>query len=163
MTLYELTKAYGAGKGEEAMWNSLAIVSDAVEKHLDKDEKHALMRSIFGAISDRHYTEEFAKEDVKKMYYTDKTGVKHYAPYWDDETILAIYEDVKASIPHYNKWDFYVTFQMTASDNWRLLHNWYKELSEEAFAAKVCELTVNWLNDEDNPFGRAKIWCYLNK
>lgn len=21
---------------------------------------------------------------------------------------------------------------------------------------------INWLNDDDNPFGTSKIWCYFN-
>ena len=25
------------------------------------------------------------------------------------------------------------------------------------------ELAVNWINDEDNPYGESKIWCYFSR
>ena len=27
---------------------------------------------------------------------------------------------------------------------------------------KIVELTINWLNDSDNPYGDSKIWSYFN-
>lgn len=29
-------------------------------------------------------------------------------------------------------------------------------------AARQHDSDVNWLNDDDNPFGTSKIWCYFN-
>ena len=34
--------------------------------------------------------------------------------------------------------------------------------SDDQIMEKVHESAINWLNDDDNPFGTSKIWCYFN-
>ena len=127
-------------------------------------EKEALFSKLYGMLSGGHFDEEHATEAVAKMYYTDKDGEKRYAPYWTIPQIEEIYEDERGEFPAtYNGWDFYVAFNMVASDNWRLLHEWWPSITPEQFAEKITDLTVNWLADEDNPYGDKKIWGYLNQ
>ena len=162
MTLFDLTKKYGSGRGEETMWKTVQAVSEMVEAKMDEESKRCLIRSVYASMSGGHYDRDFAKEDVACMYYTDPSGMKHYAPYWTEEQMVGVYARVKAKIPAYNVWDFCVTMNMIASDNWRLLHEWFPDMDMDAFSNKVAEMAVNWLNDPDSPYGTRKIWDYLN-
>jgi hypothetical protein len=60
-------------------------------------------------------------------------------------------------------WDFYVTVQMNHSDNINLINQWFNNISKEELNDKIIDMSINWLNDEDNPFGDHKIWGYFNK
>lgn len=161
--MYDLIKKNGAGKGEEVMWRSVALISDYMESHLAEDEKKELMRDIYALMSSGHYNEEFAKEDVEKMYYVDAEGEKHYAPYWSVAQVQKAYESVLRLIPtEYNFWDFYVALQMVKSDSCPLLHKWFPGATDTELEGKLVELAVAYLNDEDNPFGKEKVWRYLN-
>jgi hypothetical protein len=60
-------------------------------------------------------------------------------------------------------WDFYVTVQMIHSDNINLINQWFNNISKEELNDKIIDMSINWLNDEDNPFGDHKIWGYFNK
>ena len=162
MTLYEMTKKYGSGKGEAMMWKAVAAISEAVEEGMPEDRKHALMRRIYGEMSDGHYNEEFAAEDIAKMYYTDRKGVRHQAPYWPSSTVREIYEGVKGAIRPSAACDFEVTMNMVASDNWPLLEKWFPGMSDKERNEKTVELALNWLNDPDSPHPDSKIWNYLN-
>lgn len=163
MNLYYLTKKYGEGKGEQMMWKALAIVSEAVENNMEPAAKDRMVREIYGEMSGYHYNEEYAKCDVEKMYYVDKGGSKKFAPYWTVEQVDEVYSAVKDQIPsEYNMWDFYVALQMMKSDNCRLLREWFPDAGEEEHEQKLVELTINWLNDVDNPYGTSKVWKYVN-
>ena len=158
-----MTTRLGKGQGEGMMWESVRVISDAIERGMSDKDKQALFSELYGMLSGGHYDEERAVEAVAKMYYTDRDREKRYAPYWTIPQIDEIYESVSGDIPSaYNGWDFYVTFNMVASDNWRLLHEWWPNITQEQFADKITDLTVNWLSDEDNPWGDKKIWGYLN-
>ena len=161
MTLYELTKKYGEGKGEDMMWKTVHIISDAVESNMDEHAKNHLIRSVFGAMSDKHYTEELAHGDVAGMYYIDANGDEHRAPYWPADDVRAIYDDNRDKIPGYNFWDFYVTMNMLASDSWCMLKKWFPGADESDMTEKITEMAVNWLSDEDWPT-KTKIWDYLS-
>ena len=161
-TLYETIKTYGTGKGEEMMWKSVAIISESIEKHYSEEEKEVLLSEIYGLMSEGHYNKQYAEQCVQKMYYVDKAGEKHYAPYWPEEAVKDIYEQSKAKIPGNNFWDFFVTFQMLASNNWILLHTWWPDITPEQFAEKMTDLTVNWFLDADWESG-AKTWRFLHK
>ena len=114
-------------------------------------------------ISGGHYNEEFAREDVSKMYYIDRRGERHNAPYWMESDVYSIYQSAKGEIPEYNRWDWFVAFQMIASDNWCLLEEWFPEIDKDDFADRVRQMALNWLKDEDSPYGSEKIWKYLNR
>ncbi len=162
MTLYEMTKKYGEGKGESAMWKTVSAVSDAVEQSMPEAGRDALKKKVYAMLSGGHYNREFAEETVRGIKFTDKAGREHQAPYWPEETVMSIYEQVKTKIPDYNCWDFYVALNMAASDNWCLLNEWFPGITDEDRDQKFVELTVNWLDDPDNPYGTEKIWRYFN-
>ena len=159
-----MTKRLGKGRGEEMMWDTVKVISDAVENDMSDKGKADLYSRIYGLLSGGHFDEEHAMEAVSKMYYVDANGVKRFAPYWTIPQVGEIYESVREELPEaYNEWDFFVAFQMMASDMWCLLHEWWPSISPEQFAEKISDLTVNWLNDEDSPLGNTKIWSYLHK
>ena len=95
------------------------------------------------------------------MYYLDGKE-KVYAPYWMQGEIEKLYDQVKNEINDYNLWDFYVTMNMIMSDNYPLLIKRYPESSKDEKTNIILEDSINYLNDEDNPFGTEKIWGYLN-
>ena len=163
MTLYDLTKKYGEGKGEGTMWSTLSLVSDAIESTMAPSEKNALIRKVYGVMSGKHYNEDFANEDIAKMYYTDEDGNKHYGPYWPDDAVREIYNEHKSEIPDYNFWDFAVVMNMIKSDYLPLLDEWFPEDDEATRNERITRLATNWLQDPDNPLGTTtKAWCYFN-
>lgn len=111
----------------------------------------------------RIFDEYFAKEAVAKMYYVDSAGQHHTAPYWTEESIRGIYDQVKADIRPYNFWDFYVTLNMEASDNYALIERWFPGEEGSDKDRRFVALAVNWLNDPDAQHKDCKIWCYLNE
>ena len=161
MTLYEMTKKYGEGKGEAMMWTAVETISEAIEKSMDEKDKEELMKHLYGKMSGGHFDEPFAMEAVSKMYYVDKNGAKHTAPYWTTQVVKPIYDSIKSQIPSYTFWDFYVTLNMMAADNWNLIETWFPGLNTSERDQKMVELAVNWLKDPDATFDH-KIWKYLN-
>lgn len=161
-TLYEIIKAHAADKGENTMWASTKIISDAVEKSMPEDAREHLKRDIYELMCGGHFNEHFAKEAVSKMYYIDEDGEKKYAPYWTEAAVREMYEEVKSDITPYNFWDFFVTIHMVASDNHALILRWFPDEDSSERERRYLEMAVNWLNDEDNPFGTKKVWGYLN-
>ena len=161
--IYDIIKDYGKGKGEDTMWRSVKAMSDALQEMLSPEDYCRMERLVYSSISGGHYNEEFAKEDVEEMYYTNRNGEEIYAPYWTDEQVMKVYSNVKGSIPEaYNMWDFYVTLNMTKADNCNLFMRWWQGSSEEEREQRFVEMAVNYLNDDDNPYGDEKIWSYLN-
>ena len=161
MTLYELTKKYGEGKGEAMMWTAVETISEAVDRAMPEEEKEALMRHLYGKMSGGHFDEPFAMEAVEKMYYLDGNGAKHTAPYWTPQVVKPIYEGVKREIPAYGFWDFYVTLNMAAADNWSLVEAWFPGLTPAERDQRFIDLAVNWPRDPDAK-DTNKIWKYLN-
>lgn len=162
MTLYDITKKYGAGKGEGMMWKAVEVISDAVDEAMPEKERHALVRKLYAEMSEGHYDEDFALEDIGKMYYTDKSGNKHQAPYWSVSTMEEVYAGIKSDIREYNFWDFAVALNMVASDNWCLLSRWFPNMGDAERNERLVEMTLNWLRDDDARHKGAKIWHYLN-
>lgn len=99
---------------------------------------------------------------LAKLYYVDKGGIKYYAPYWAESQLRPLYDGIKNKIPAYNFYDFVVTMNMVKSDNWLKLTKWFPDDEEQELVEKLVDEAVNWLDDEDNPFGDEKIWKYLN-
>ena len=162
MTLYDLTKKYGEGKGESTMWKTLASVSDAIEHSMPEEDRHRLMRQVYGKMSGDHYNEEFAKEDVAKMYYRDNTGSEYHAPYWTVDQVKDVYDRISGEIPEYNFWDFYVTLQMVKADNCPVIMKWLPNSTPDERDRMLVDMAVNWLNDPDTKHPGTKIWNYLN-
>ena len=96
------------------------------------------------------------------MVFEDDNDVEHRAPYFTMGKAQEIYETVKDEIKPYNQWDFAVVLNMIYSDNYNLLMKWFPEDSEEQLMDKMVDLAVNWLRDDDNPYGHCKAWGYFN-
>ena len=161
-SLYEMIKKNGTGKGEAIMWKSVKVISDSVDEHMDDDAKRELIRDIYAEMSGGHYNEQMAMEDVSHMYYMNEAREKEEAPYWTKEQVASVYNNIRNEIPDYNMWDFYVTLNMVKSDNCPMLKRWFPEADMDEMTQKLVEMSVNWLKDDDNPFGTEKVWKYLN-
>ena len=158
-SLYETIKKYGTEKGERMMWDSVALISDAVDRSMPSEAKEKLVADIYGLMSGKHYNEEYAMKCVSAMYYIDEAENKHGAPYWTPEQVRPFYESVSDEIPTYNEWDYYVTFHMIASVYWILIHEWWSDIDDDVFAQKVAEMSFAWLTDK-NWRSESKIWDY---
>lgn len=164
MTLYELVSKYGKGLGEKSMWSSVKVISEAIEPLREKEQEWYwdLLKKTYCAMVGGHYNKEFADWQIEQMYYVDKKGDKHYAPYWNNETMQTVYNKVKSEIPsQYNYYDFDVTMNMLKSDNYCMLKKWNENATEEQIDAMVIDMAVNYLNDPDAPYPHEKIWKYL--
>lgn len=140
------------------------VLSNKVSDHLDKEEKHYLKRKIWCIISDGHYNEKYAEEDVAKMYIVTKNG-NLYAPFYKLEKTTQIYDSLKKSndiLSNYNKYDFYVVMNMIKSDNYNLYKKRFPGYNDDMLDELFVEDALNWLDDMDNPYGLSKIWKYLN-
>ncbi|MBO6068795.1 MAG: hypothetical protein J6P50_06235, partial [Bacteroidales bacterium] len=125
---------------------------------------YKMMRQLYGQMSHGHYDQEYALADVAKMFYIDKVGAKHSAPYWNENQVREVYEQVKKEIPAgYNFWDFYVALQMTKSNTSELIEKWFPNATPEEREKKIVELAVNEFNDPDSPDNGHKIWAKLSK
>ena len=119
------------------------------------------MRDVYGVMSTGHYNEQFAREDVSKMYYMDRSGKRHDAPYWTESAVRAIYDKHINEIPDYNFWDFYVTMNMVASDSWCMLAKWFPNGTQDDMNERITEMSINWLSDDDWP-NETKVWDYVS-
>lgn len=162
MNIYDLTKKYGTGQGENAMWKTIEVISDAIERTMPEADQDALARKVYGVISGEHYNEEFAHEDMAKMYYLMPGGEKVYAPYWSEEVLRNLYKRYKDQIPGYNCWDWAVVMNMVKSDYCDILTEWFPEDDDSERLERLVKLAIKWLDDPDNPYGTGKAWGYFN-
>ena len=150
---------------EDKLLKITCMFAGVIDNHVD-DHVEKMKRKVHCIISDGHYNEEFALEDVKKMYYVDNNDDKHFGSYWPLEKIKKIYDSYKGDnlkiFDVYNLYDFYVTINMIKSDNYRLYKNRFKNYGDSELDKLFIEDAINWLDDEDNPYGNSKIWKYLN-
>ncbi len=151
----DIIKRYGSNN------STIDILSDKLQEYIPESEYENLAKDIYESTQGKHFDEEFAKDQISKMYYEEE-GRRYYAPYWNDVTSLYTINKKKLIHP-YNKWDFEVALNMIKSDNCPILKQWFPEADEKELQEKVVELTINWLNDEDNPYGDTKIWSYFRK
>lgn len=157
-----MTKKYSSGKGEGTMWKTVEVISNAVQNNMADEQRAKLMRQVYSIISSGHYNDVFAHEDMAKMYYTDGDGKKHYAPYWPDSELKMVYDSISNKLGDIPFWDFAVALNMKKSDEYALLHKWFPNATEQELTTKLVESTINWLTDEDSPYGKEKTWRYLN-
>lgn len=161
MNLNQLIKENSQGVSQEKLDKIMQHLGDKLESFLKtEDDKCSLYKKVYQSLKGGHFNQYFAVKQIEKMYYADSMG-KHYAPYWSVEQVNQLYELHKSQI-NYPFWDFYVTMNMIMSDDYLLLKQWFPELTSEKLTEKVVESTINWLNDEDNPYGTEKAWGYFN-
>ena len=149
---------------KDNLLNIIHVLSNKVSDHLDKEEKHYLKRKVWCIISDGHYNEKYAEEDVAKMYIATKDG-NLYAPFYKLEKTTQIYNSLKKSndiLNNYNEYDFYVVMNMIKSDNYNLYKKRFPGYNDDMLDELFVEDALNWLDDMDNPYGMSKIWKYLN-
>ena len=163
MSLYQLIQTYGKGKGESVMWDSVQLISDKLDEILSEEDYQKLLKKVYCKMSGVHFNDMFAKQQVSNMYFTDKYDVKHQGPFISESEVTQMYEKIRSKISNYNIYDFYVTVQMIYSDKYNMLIEWFGDIPKDDLTNKVMSMAVNWLNDDDNPFGSEKIWGYFNK
>lgn len=135
------------------------VLSDYLHNILDEDEYCDMCKKVYSEVAGGHYNREFAEKQIAKMYYTEQ-GEKIFGPFYTESEVYKICEKVQSQIPSgYNFYDFEVALNMIVSDNHNLIEDWFEE---EDSQERYVEMTVNWLNDEDNPFGSEKVWGYFN-
>ena len=162
MSIYDILKEGLKGEGSDKMWCITKILSDSIEEFVPEKQKESLLTKVYYSTNGGHFDKEFADKAMKKFYYIEDNGIKHYAPYWNEEEVRSIYNSLRSKIPQYNFYDFEVALNMIKSDNRNKLKKWYPEASEEELLQKYIDETLNYLDDEDNPYGNEKIWKYLN-
>lgn len=162
MDIYGILKEGLNGEGSDKMWCTTRILSDAVEEFVPEKQKDLLKKRVYYSSFGGHFNRDFANESIAKFYYTDPSGVKYVAPYWTEQELRGIYDAVKSEIPAYNFYDFEVTINMVKSDNCNKLKKWFPRASDGELLEKLVEEAINYLKDDDNPYGDEKIWKYLN-
>ena len=162
MDIYSILKEGLRGEGSDKMWCITKILSDSIEEYVPEKQKEALLNRVYYSVNGGHFDKDSADRALTKLYYVDESGSKHYAPYWAESELKPLYDEVRNKIPAYNFYDFVVTMNMVKSDNYLKLQRWFPDDDDSELVEKLLEETVNWLNDEDNPFGKEKIWKYLN-
>jgi len=153
MTIHNLIKRYGSGKGEHVMWDAIKAISEYVEENCEDEQCECMKRKLYAMMNGNHYNDDFAKCRIEKLYSVDADGNEHYAPYWSDDEIESIFEDVKSLIPMpYNVYDFAVAMNMVKSDYGNLFTSWFGGNADK----RIVEFVIAYLNDPDADDG--KIW-----
>lgn len=162
MNLVELITKYQSDATPEQMVKVTKIIGKFVAMHAEEDDLLKLYKEIYGVVGNGHFNDFFAEAQIKKMVFEDGNDVEHRAPYYTAAKTQEIYETVKDEIRPYNQWDFAVVLNMIYSDNYNLMKKWFPEDSEEQMMDRMVDLAVNWLRDDDNPYGKCKAWGYFN-
>lgn len=162
MDIYSILKEGLKGEGSDKMWCTTKILSDAIEQYVPNKQKDTIKTKVYYSTFGGHFNRDFADAAISKFYYVDLKGIKHQAPYWTEDDVMGIYEGIKRKIPAYNFCDFEVTLNMVKSDNCNKLKSWFPDATDEELLDKLVDEAVNFLDDEDNPYGTEKIWKYLN-
>ena len=162
MDIYSILKEGLRGEGSDKMWCTTKILSNAIEEYVPEKQREAIKTKVYYSTFGGHFNRDFANSAIARFYYIDMSGIKHQAPYWTEPEVKVIYETVKSKIPAYNVYDFEVTLNMVKSDNCNKLKKWFPQATEKELLDKLIEEAVNYLVDDDNPYGTEKIWKYLN-
>lgn len=167
MTYKELVKSNSSKfKGsEEAMWASIALVSDmledAVEAHPDLKEMYwGFMRKQHEVMAGHHFNEPYAKWEVEKMHHKGMDGTSYKGEHWGIEQTNAVLNGMRSKIPAaYNEWDFYVALNASYHDFCKAAKKHMPDKADEL----IIDLAVAfWFDDEDWD-GTTKVWDYFRK
>ena len=162
MDVYSILKEGLRGEGSDKMWCTTKILSDAIEDYVPEKQKEVIKTKVYYSTFGGHFNRDFADSAISRFYYVDLSGVKRQAPYWTEPEVKAVYESIKNKIPAYNFYDFEVTLNMVKSDECNKLKKWFPQATDQELMAKLIDEAVNYLDDQDNPYGTEKIWRYLN-
>lgn len=108
-----------------------------------------IMRKLSEVLHGKHYTEELARADVRKISYTDKSGVEHCGAHWTVEQIETATAN-KTFPTGTTKWDKYVAYNAFYADLCTVLTD------DQIIAAAY----LFWFADEDWK-SKGKIWDYM--
>ena len=161
MNLYQTIKDNWDSSSEKSMWATVEVLSEYLEQQ-DEEEKEEVLKKVYEAMTDGHFNQHFAEEQISKMMFTDLKGEVKTGPFFSMDTIKAIYDQIKDTIKPYNVWDFAVTMNMIKSDNEVLFRKWWTSISEADLQQKIIEASVNWLDDPDYTPMNKKAWSYFN-
>ena len=161
MNLYDILRASLGDEGSDTMWAVTKIISDTINDSLPAEKREHLMRKVYHSLNGGHFNKALADDVIQNFYYLDNDGKRMDAPYWTEAEVMRVYDRVKEDIPGYNFYDCEVTLNMVKSDNCNLLRKWFPNASRDSLDNRIIDMTVNWLNDNDNPFQDEKIWGYL--
>lgn len=163
MDYYKLIHKYGKGKGEEAMWKSVRILSEMMdelkESHPEKYWK--MLKDTYASMCGPHFNEEFGEWQIEQMFFKDKNGNIHHAPNWTREQYKTVYELNKGKLKDYTCWDFAVTVEMQYTDYYCRLRTWFPNASDDDIKMKAVELAIDYLDDIDDDEG-GKVWKRFN-
>lgn len=159
MTLMKLIVENLADNGGKEMLELTKVISEFVEKNVSDKDKEALMKNVYGVVSGGHFNRMYADEAIKKMYYEDAGGTKHYAPYFTEDEVEEIFEKHKDDVSDYTIFDLAVTLNMMRSDNARFLEKYARDDNQKR--QMVVDMAVEYLQDPDAPHPHSKVWGYL--
>lgn len=162
MDIYSILKEGLKGEGSDKMWCITKILSDSINEYVPEKQRDVLLNKVYYSTNGGHFNKAFADSVIPRFYYVSSDGVKHQAPYWTEDEVRTVYNTVKGRISPYNFYDFEVALNMVKSDNCNKLRRWFPAASDKEIMDKLVDETVNYLDDEDNPYGTEKVWKYLN-
>ena len=167
MDIKDIFEHHTNGKTPEEMHKSIALISEFMEGKLSMEDQETLKKKLYYMLEGGHYDHDFAVAQIEKMYYKDDEdddiADKISAPYWTESEVKKIFDSHRNKIPlEYNFYDFMVALNMAKSDNWMKLQEWFPDESNEDLDKRVVTEAINWLRDDDNPFGYEKVWGYFN-
>lgn len=160
MDFVELIQKYQDGTTPGQMKAITVIIGKFVATHATEEELHCLYRHIYGLVSEGHFDRHFADEAIKKMWYEDDNGDKHYAPFFTEEEVKEVFDLNKDEISDYTIYDLAVTMNMLRSDNNRFLEKYAS--GESGKKEMISTMAIEYLQDPDAPHPTNKIWCYIN-
>ena len=70
MNIKDIVKKYGG---------NMEILSEAMEEYVPKEELNKLAKKVYESTQGKHFDEEFAKEQISKMYYEEvkRIDIRH--------------------------------------------------------------------------------------
>lgn len=141
----------------------IAILANVIDREISDDRGKDLASIIRGALTGRHFDKTSAEQRVSRIYYVSEDGMVIHAPFVSKTKSNELYEEYKKHIAGYNAHDFYVVLNDTIANFHNLFHAWWYNEEEELLLNRYCEITVNWLDDDDTQCHGEKAWRLLSE
>lgn len=152
------------------------IYSELVGGHFNKEFADAQIAKMYYTDSkgDKHYAPYWTEGEAKETYEKVKDKLPEVYNFYDFEVVLnMIKSDYCPLLAKWYKEEHPQPTQTTgASDTEKPTEGTdaedaikqleYADACKKWCAGKFVDLAVNWLDDDDNPFGSEKAWKYFN-
>lgn len=127
----------------------------------DGDDYIKVLKCFHEHLCGPHFNDWFAKEQVKEMYHTKKTGIICKGEVYDIDYARSIFNMYVSKINRcITVWDVYVALNAQYHDHVIEYYDWFGNLSKNELDEKVVCATINfWFKDEDA--GEDKVWKYF--